>query len=38
MKGEEDMSEKKEVIINIIEREIDSNVLISSIVKNLFGI
>lgn len=32
------MSEKKEVIINIIEREIDSNVLISSIVKNLFGI
>lgn len=38
MKGEEDMSEKKEVIINIIEREIDSNVLISAIAKNLFGI
>lgn len=32
------MSEKKEVIINIIEREIDSNVLISTIAKNLFGI
>lgn len=32
------MLEKKKVIINIIEKEIDYNVLISRIAKNLFGI
>lgn len=32
------MPEKKEVIINIIEKEIDSNVFISAIAKSLFGI
>lgn len=32
------MAEKKKIVINIIEKEIDSNTLISIIAKNLFGI
>ncbi len=32
------MLEKKKVMINIIEKEIDSNALISILAKNLFGI